>query len=287
VRQAILACPKVGLFMSYLQIVVLALIQGITEYLPVSSTGHLILVPAFTGWPDQGFVTDMITNLGTLAATTLYFWRDVLSMFRGLFDIALRRQSQSAKLVTNVIIGTIPIIVVGLLIKKLGIVEHLRSPLIIAINAIVFGILLYVADSYGKLQNTMRELNWKTSLIIGLFQCLALNPGTSRSGITMTGGRFLGFIRPEAARFSFLLAIPANLASSVLVLGSAIKSGEQIHTDQIICGVLTFIVGLATVHFLMNFIRTKSLLPFVIYRVILGSAILGLIYSGMTFGTVN
>lgn len=270
--------------MSLLQIIVLALIQGITEYLPVSSTGHLILVPAFTGWPDQGFVTDMITNLGTLAATTIYFWRDVISMFQGLIDLAKRRNSQSAHLVLHVIIATIPVLIVGVIIKKLGLVDHLRSPMIVAINSIIFGMLLYIADSYGRLRNTVRDLNWKTSLIYGLFQCLALNPGTSRSGATMTGGRFLGFLRPDAARFSFLMSIPANLASSVLILGSAVKSGEHIHTDQIVCGILTFFVGLGTIHFLMSYIRTRSLLPFVIYRVVLGSAILGLIYSGMTLG---
>ena len=273
--------------MSMLQIVVLALIQGITEYLPVSSTGHLILVPAFTGWPDQGFVTDMITNLGTLAATTIYFWRDVLKMFHGLWDVVRRRQTDAAKLVTHVVIGTIPVLIVGVLIKKFGLVEHLRSPAIVAINLVIFGLLLYLADTYGKLQNTVRDLNWKSALIIGIFQCFSLNPGTSRSGITMTGGRFLGFIRPEAARFSFLLAIPANLASSVLVIGSAVRSGEQIHIDQIICGVLTFFIGLGTIHFLMNYIRKQSLLPFVVYRVIMGSAILGLLYSGMQFGAVH
>jgi len=273
--------------MSLVQIVVLALIQGITEYLPVSSTGHLILVPAFTGWPDQGFVTDMITNLGTLAATTIYFWRDVLSMIEGFFDVIRRRKSQPAQLFLNVLIGTIPILIVGIAIKKLGLVEHLRSPMIVAINSIVFGILLYAADMFGRMRNTIRELNWKSALIIGLFQCLALNPGTSRSGITITGGRFLGFFRPEAARISFLLAIPANLASSVLVLGSAVKAGETIHMDQILCGVLTFFIGLGTIHFLMNMIRTKSFLPFVVYRVILGSAILGLLYAGVELAAVN
>lgn len=273
--------------MSLLQIIVLALIQGITEYLPVSSTGHLILVPAFTGWPDQGFVTDMITNLGTLAATTLYFWRDVVSMFQGLIDIVKRRNSQSAHLVLHVIIGTIPIIIVGVLIKKLGVVEHLRSPMIVAINSIVFGLLLYMADAYGRLRNSVRDLNWQNALIIGLFQCLALNPGTSRSGATMTGGRFLGFIRPEAARFSFLLSIPANLAASALVIGEAVRAHEQIRVDQIICGVLTFFVALGTIHFLMNYIKNRSLLPFVIYRVVLGSAILGLIYSGMPLGAAH
>ncbi|MEP6828270.1 MAG: undecaprenyl-diphosphate phosphatase, partial [Aestuariivirga sp.] len=130
--------------MSMLQIIVLALIQGITEYLPVSSTGHLILVPAFTGWPDQGFVTDMITNLGTLAATTIYFWRDVLKMFRGLWDVVGRRQTDAARLVTHVVIGTIPVLIVGVLIKKFGLVDHLRSPMIVAINLVIFGLLLYL-----------------------------------------------------------------------------------------------------------------------------------------------
>ncbi|MFO1032824.1 MAG: undecaprenyl-diphosphatase UppP [Hyphomicrobiales bacterium] len=273
--------------MSFLQIIVLALIQGITEYLPVSSTGHLILAPAFMGWQDQGFVTDMITNLGTLAATTIYFWRDVLAMFRGLGDIAQRRQTAASRLVINVIIGTIPVLVFGLILKKTGIMDHLRSPMIVAIDFIVWGIVLYIADSFGLMRNTVRDLTWRSAIIIGGFQCLSLFPGTSRSGITMTGGRFLGFMRPEAARFSFLLSIPANLAASVFVLKDAIGAGETIHTDQIICGVLTFFVGLGTIAFLMRIVRSWSFMPFVAYRIIFGAAILGLVFAGYPLGTVN
>ncbi len=273
--------------MSLLQVVVLALVQGITEYLPISSSGHLILIPALTGWPDQGVVTDMVTNLGTLAATIIYFWRDVVSMFQGLIDLVKRQKSYSATLVTNVIIGTIPILVVGFLMKKTGLSDHIRSPLLIGINAIVFGILLYAADAYGLFRNTLRELNWKNALIIGGAQALALSPGTSRSGITMTAGRALGFVRPEAARFSFLLSIPANAAASVFVIQSALKSGGHIGFDVMLCGVLTFFVGLGTIAFLMKMIRTQSFMPFVIYRVILGGALIGLIYSGMPFGKLN
>jgi undecaprenyl-diphosphatase len=273
--------------MSLLQIIVLAIIQGVTEYLPVSSTGHLILAPALMGWTDQGFVTDMITNLGTLAATTIYFWRDVLSMFRGLLDLVRRQQTAASRLVLNVIIGTIPVLIFGLILDKTGIKDHLRSPMIVAIDFILWGIVLYVADSFGLMKNTVRDLTWRSALIIGGFQCLSLFPGTSRSGITMTGGRFLGFMRPEAARFSFLLSIPANLAASVFILKKAVDAGETIHSDQVICGILTFFIGLATIAFLMRIVRSWSFMPFVAYRIIFGAAILGLIFAGYPLGTVN
>ena len=269
------------------QIIVLALIQGITEYLPISSSGHLILVPALTGWPDQGVVTDMVTNLGTLLATIIYFWRDVANMVRGLFDIVRRRSTLNSKLVTNVIIGTIPIIVAGLLLKVTGLSHAIRSPLLIAINSVVFGILLYMADAFGMMRNTVRELNWKSALVIGLAQMLSLSPGTSRSGVTMTAARGLGFVRPEAARFSFLLSIPANAAASILVIGDALKSGDHITWPVILTGILTFFVGLGTITILMRMLRSVSFLPFVIYRVILGGALLGLIYSGVSLGAVN
>lgn len=269
------------------QIIVLALIQGITEFLPISSSGHLILVPALTGWPDQGVVTDMVTNVGSLLAVIIFFWRDVLAMFRGALDLVQRRVTYNSQLTFNIIIGTIPIILVGLVLKATHLDEHIRSPLLVAINAIVFGILLYIADAYGLLRNTVRDMNWKSALIIGGAQALSLSPGTSRSGITMTAGRALGLVRPEAARYSFLLSIPANGAASALVIGDAISSGQPITGPVILTGVLTFFVALGTITFLMRMLRTVSFLPFVIYRVILGGALLGLIYSGVTLGTVN
>ena len=273
--------------MSLEQIIVLAFIQGTTEYLPISSSGHLILVPALTGWPDQGVVTDMVTNLGTLAATIIYFWRDVVAMFWGALDLLRRRTSHNAELAFHVLIGTIPIIVVGLLLKITHLDEHIRSATLVAINAIVFGLLLYAADTYGLLRRTVLDLNWKSSLIIGTAQALSLSPGTSRSGITMTAARGLGFTRPEAARFSFLLSIPANGAASILVIGDALQSGQSISGAVIVTGILTFFIALGTITVLMRMIRTMTFLPFVIYRVILGGALLGLIYSGIPLGTVN
>ena len=273
--------------MSLLQIIVLALIQGITEYLPISSSGHSILVPALTGWPDQGVLTDAITNLGTLAATTLFFWRDVVSMFHGLLDIARRRATPSSRLVTNVVIATIPVILFGLFLHFTKLDEHLRSAMVVAINAVLFGILLYAADAYGLSRNKVDDITPRTALFFGLAQMLSLNPGTSRSGVTMTAGRALGFVRSDAARFAFLMSIPANAAGSVVKIGAALKDHQPITGAMILCGILTFFIGLATISILMRFIRTHSFLPFAIYRVILGGALIGLIYSGMTLGAVN
>lgn len=266
--------------MSQLQILVLALIQGTTEYLPISSSGHSILVPAFTGWPDQGVLTDAITNLGTVTATIIYFWREVMAMIVGFFDFIQRRGSASANLFKQVVIGSLPVIALGLAYDHYHLDEKFRMPLLIAVNSILFGLVLYVADTWGHSVKRAGDLNTRDSFIIGLFQCLALNPGTSRSGITMTGGRFLGYIRSDAAKLSFLIGIAANLGGSVKKLADAAIHHQHIGLDQIEAGVLTFFVGLGTVAFLMRYIRTHDFLPFVVYRVVLGAAMLGLIYSG-------
>jgi undecaprenyl-diphosphatase len=273
--------------MSIEQIIVLALIQGITEFLPISSSGHAVLVPALLGWPDQGDLTDAVANLGTVAALIVYFWRDVVAMFRGLMDFARRETTADSQLVFHVIIGTIPIILVGLVLDITHIDNYLRSVTLIAINTIVFGILLYAADAYGLARRVVTDMNWKSALIIGIAQAFSLSKGTSRSGITITAARGLGFIRPEAARFSFLLSIPANGSASAFVIGKALLHHEPIAGTVILTAILTFFIALGTITFLMRIIRHMSFLPFVIYRVILGGALLGLIYSGMPFGTVN
>jgi len=269
------------------QIVVLALIQGITEFLPISSSGHLILVPAITGWPDQGILTDMVTNVGSLLAVIIYFWRDVLAMFHGLLDVVQRRVTYNSRLMINVVIGTIPIVIAGVIMKATGLDEHIRSATLVAVNAIVFGILLYIADTQGLLRNTVRDISWKSALMIGGAQALSLSPGTSRSGVTMTAGRALGLVRPEAARFSFLLSIPANAAASALVIGHALSAGIPLTGDVIMTGVLTFFVALGAIAFLMRMLRSMSFLPFVIYRVALGVVLLGRIYWGVPLAAVN
>ncbi len=263
------------------QIIVLALIQGITEFLPISSSGHLILVPALTGWPDQGIVTDMVTNIGTLAAVIIYFWRDVVAMFWGAIDFLSRKSTANSRLAFHVVIGTLPIIIVGLLMKATNLDDHIRSATLVAVNAIVFGVLLYAADAFGLFRRTIRDMNWKAALVIGGAQALSLSPGTSRSGITMMAARGLGFVRPEAARFSFLLSIPANGAASILIVGDAMGSGETISGAVIVTGLLTFFIALGTISVLMKLVKHMSFLPFVVYRVILGVILLGLIYSGI------
>jgi undecaprenyl-diphosphatase len=266
------------------QIIVLALIQGITEFLPISSSGHLILVPALTGWQDQGVVTDMVTNLGTLAAVIIYFWRDVIAMARGVIDFIQRRVSRDSQLMMHVMIGTLPIIIAGLALKITHLDHYIRSPVLVAINAIVFGIAMYLADTYGSARRTTRDLDWKDALFIGGAQALSLSPGTSRSGVTMTAGRGLGLVRHEAARFSFLLSIPANGAASALIIGDALGSGETISGAVILTGLLTFFIALGTITVLMRMVKYMSFTPYVIYRIILGVAILVMIYSGEQLG---
>ncbi|HUR43494.1 MAG TPA: undecaprenyl-diphosphate phosphatase [Aestuariivirga sp.] len=273
--------------MNLVQIIVLALIQGTTEFLPVSSSGHLILVPALTGWPDQGLVTDMVTNLGTLCAVIVYFRNDVLAMLRGLADITQRKATRQSRLLLNVLIGTVPIIVAGLVMKATHLDDHIRSAVLVAVNAIIFGVLLYIFDAFGLARRTVADMTWQTSLIIGCAQALSLSPGTSRSGVTMTAARGLGFGRPEAARFSFLLSIPANGAASALVIGDAVQNGGAITGAVILTGVLTFFVALGTITVLMHMVRHVSFLPFAIYRVVLGIVLLAVIYSGMPLGAVN
>jgi undecaprenyl-diphosphatase len=232
-------------------------------------------------------VTDMVTNVGTLAAVIIYFWRDVVHMFWGAIDLARRKATQNSRLAFHVLIGTIPIIIVGLLLKLTHLDEHIRSATLVAINAIIFGVLLFAADNYGLLRRTVVDMNWKSSLIIGGAQALSLSPGTSRSGVTMTAARGLGFTRPEAARFSFLLSIPANGAASLLIIGDALEGGQTISGPVILTGLLTFFIALGTMTVLMRMIKTMSFLPFVIYRIILGGVLLGLIYSGIPLGAVN
>jgi undecaprenyl-diphosphatase len=269
------------------QVVVLALIQGITEFLPISSSGHLVLVPALTGWPDQGVLTDIMTHMGSLLAVVVYFWRDVVNMMHGLGDLLRRRMSENARLVFHVALGTVPIVAVGLVLKATGMTDTLRSAEIVAWNAIVFGLFMYAADTWGAMKRQVGDLGWKAALAIGAAQALSLNPGTSRSGITMTAARALGYTRTEAARFSFLLSIPATAAAGLLIIGDAMEHGTPITFDAILTGALTFLVALATIAFLMRLVKHMSFLPFVIYRVILGAALLGLIYSGTPLTVVN
>ena len=267
--------------MSIEQVVILALLQGITEFLPISSSGHLILLPILTGWKDQGLITDVMVHMGSFVAVLAYFWRDVLDLLRGALDIVKRIKSDNARKALYIILATIPAVIFGLFVKVTGIIDAVRGAEIVAWNAIIFGVLLYLADRYGERIHRMEDISLKTAMLIGVAQAIAIIPGTSRSGITMTAGRALGMTRPEAARFSFLLGLPAIGAAGVLVLSEAIAEGQAISNDAWLAALLTFFAALAAIAFLMALVKRMSFLPFVIYRLALGSVLLWMVYSGM------
>lgn len=266
------------------QILVLAIIQGITEFLPISSSGHLILVPIFTGWADQGLVTDVIVHMGSLLAILVYFWRDVVKLAAGGIELLKGRMTPHGRLALYIVLATVPAIVFGLFLRESGFLDKIRGPQIVAWNAIIFGILMLIADWFGPMKRRMEEMKLAPALFIGVAQALALIPGTSRSGVTITAARAMGFGRPDAARFSFLLGIPAMVGAGVLVIGKAARSGEALGVDSVLTGALSFLCALAAIAFLMAVIRRFSLLPFVIYRLILGVVLLMLINAGLIFG---
>ena len=265
--------------MSPEQIIVLAIVQGITEFLPISSSGHLILIPAFTDWPDQGIVTDVMVHLGSLLAVIVYFWRDVLNLIGGGLDLLRFKMTDHGKMALFILVATIPAVIFGLYLKSSGMSAQLRSVEIIAWNAIIFGIVLYVADRVGKRVKVMEDMTFAPALIIGLSQALALIPGTSRSGITMSAARFLGFERAEAARFSFLLGIPAIAGAGILTLAEFVETGQSVPTDALWAAFLTFFSAIAAIAFLMAMVKRMSFLIFVLYRLALGLVLFALLYN--------
>ncbi|MEM0928777.1 MAG: undecaprenyl-diphosphate phosphatase [Pseudomonadota bacterium] len=264
--------------MTILELLILALIQGITEFIPVSSSAHLILPSALIdGFEDQGAMIDVAAHVGTLAAVMLYFRKDVGEMVVGLKDFAEQRPSAERQLFEVLVIATIPILVVGAAIAFFDVADVLRNPVIIGLASIVFGLVLYVADKRPELV-TGNVTSSRQALVIGLAQCLALIPGTSRSGITITASRYLGYTRKEAARFSMLLAIPTISAFGLyafLDLMSADQKGDL--AAGLVIAVLSFIAALITISVFLKATERFSFAPFVIYRVLLGLAVLVLV----------
>lgn len=261
------------------QIIVLAIVQGVTEFLPISSSGHLIIVPQIMHWQDQGLVVDVMTHIGTLFAILIYFWRDVVRISRGALELLKGKVTDEGKLAIYIVLATIPAVAFGLFLKKFGFGDLERNVAVVAWNTILYGILMLIADMVGPQERTIKNMTLGSALIIGVAQALALIPGTSRSGVTMTAGRFLGFTRPDAARFSFLLGIPAIAGAGVLTVGDALASGEPITMDAVYCAVLTFFAGLAAIAFLMALVKRVSFLPYVLYRMVLGGFLLVMIYT--------
>lgn len=209
------------------QIIIIAIIQGITEFLPISSSGHLAILSDITGWADQGLAMDVMVHVGSLFAIIAYFWRDVLGLVKGTLSLLRGRMTDHGRLALYIILATIPAVIFGLVLKKTGAIDAIRADVMVKLQvvgwaALIYGALLYLADRFGPSLKTMEDMKLPPALIIGLAQMLALIPGTSRSGITMTAARFLGFKRPEAARFSFLLGMPAIAGAGLLTVKDAI-----------------------------------------------------------------
>ena len=266
--------------MSIEQIIVLALVQGITEFLPISSSGHLILVPLLTGWRDQGLTTDVMVHVGSLFAILAYFWRDVWQLVLGGVDLLRLQWTPRARLAVFILAATIPAVLFGLALKALDVTDGLRNMELIGWTAIIYGALLLAADRLGPQLKAMEQMTFGPAMIIGAAQALALIPGTSRSGITMTAARFMGYTRPEAARFSFLLGIPAIAGAGLLTALEAAGNGEAISNDAWLAAALTFVSAFAAIVFLMAMVKRASFLPFVLYRFALGGFLLMLAYSG-------
>lgn len=265
--------------MTLVQILVLAALQGFTEFLPISSSGHLILVPVVTGWPDQGLAIDVAVHVGTLGAVILYLWRDVLEILKGLLELARGRLTYGARLFGYLVAATIPVVIAGFLLNDLaGGIS--RNPEVIAWAMLGFGIVLYVVDQRFMTVKRMEHFNLGAAMLIGLSQVLALIPGTSRAGITMTAARMLGYERSDAARFSMLLSIPTIIGAGTLKGVEIYQSGDvALGLDALLSAVLALGFALIAIVVMMSWLRRASFTPFVVYRVLLGGFLLAWLYG--------
>jgi undecaprenyl-diphosphatase len=270
---------------SVFEAIVLGITQGLTEFLPISSTAHLRIVPAFAGWEDPGAAFTAVVQLGTMLAVLLYFREDLLRIglawLRSLRDRSLRG-TLDARLGWYILLGTIPIGIFGLIFKD-QIENGARDLYLISIALIVFGLVLLAAEEVGRKNRPLEQINRRDGLVIGLFQALALVPGVSRSGATISAGLFRGFDRPSAARYSFLLSVPAVVLSGLFELKSIVDGSEHVHTGAgslIIATALAFVVGYWSIAFLLRYVSRHSTLVFVVYRVALGVLVLALTASG-------
>jgi len=267
--------------MTLFHIFLVAAIQGLTEFLPISSSGHLILLPALTGMPDQGLVIDVAVHVGTLFAVILYFWADVRLAIIGLPRMLIGRvDTPGARLALLLLVATIPVIILGLLLKLSGLQDGLRSMTVIGWTAIIFGLLLYWSDQVGQRGKTTGDWSVGDAVKLGFWQAVALIPGTSRSGIVITGARFLGYKRHDAARVSMLMSIPTIVASGILLAGeAALQADMALLRDGAIAAAFAFLAALLALTFMMRLLNRVSFTPYVVYRLVLGMALLAIAYG--------
>ncbi len=264
--------------MTDLHIVLLSILQGLTEFLPVSSSGHLILFSKFTTFPDQGLALDVAVHLGSIIAVVIYFWSDVWMVIKGILKnfFVPNFKNPGNKLFWLIFIGTIPVVLFGLFLRSMNIeFRDDEGSKIIGWTILGFGLLLFVADKIGMTIRQVKHLGIIDALLIGLAQCVALIPGTSRSGITITMARFLGMERREAAKFSMLLAIPAIIGAASLIGFELYESHNFQEMILAVDGVTySFIASIIAIYIIMWWLQKSTFLPFVIYRVILGTILL-------------
>ncbi|WP_305857311.1 undecaprenyl-diphosphate phosphatase [Balneatrix alpica] len=260
--------------LSWLQIISLAVIQGLTEFLPISSSAHLILPSQLLGWPDQGLAFDVAVHVGTLSAIVWYFRWEIIELAQAWLRSCMGQQSQQGWLAWGVALGTVPAVIAGLLLDDL-IEQHLRSILVIAATTIFFGLLLQWGDMRSSRSRTLTQLGLKDALLIGLAQAIALIPGTSRSGITMTAAQFLGFERQAAARFSFLLSIPLISAAGAYKALELLQSTTSVYWSELLAGIiLSALSAYICIRLFLGWLDRIGMLPFVIYRLVLGVVLL-------------
>jgi undecaprenyl-diphosphatase len=261
--------------MDLLQAAVLGAVQGLTEFLPISSSGHLIMVPFLLGWPEHSQAFDLALHLGTLVALAWFFWADWLALIRGfvrgLVSSEARQADPNWRLALLVLLGSIPAGLIGIVAEK-PVAELFRSPALNAGLLIVFGLVLLAADRWASLKRSLDEVVWPDALVMGLAQAIALMPGVSRSGITITAGLFRGLDRPAAARFSFLLSGPIILGAAVFKLRNGIPPAEI--GGALVGIVFSAVVGFFAIGFLLRYLQRNSLLVFVIYRILFGALVI-------------
>ncbi|PKN52777.1 MAG: undecaprenyl-diphosphatase UppP [Deltaproteobacteria bacterium HGW-Deltaproteobacteria-13] len=260
--------------MDIFQSVVLGLVQGLGEFLPISSSAHLVLVPWLFQWKDPGLTFDIALHVGTLLAVILYFWRDWLNLIgKGL----TKPKEREGKLFWYLVLATIPGAAIGYLLEHKA-ETVFRNPVLIACMLILLGIILYVVDRNSKKQIDVTHISLKTSFLIGLSQALAIIPGVSRSGITMTTALALGMTREGAARFSFLLSAPVIFGAAAIKIPKVIANPSVIDTPFLVGMIVACIFGLASIGFLLRYVQTKTFLPFVWYRFILGAVVIAVAF---------
>ena len=265
--------------MTLLQLAVIAVVQGITEFLPISSSGHLRLIPMLSDWPDQGLAIDVAVHVGTLLAVVAYLWRDVLAVLGGLIRIGSGMAHPGVRLAVHLLVATIPVVAAGYALTEFLGTAWRNSLEVIAWATLGFGLLLHLSDRIGLTVRRIEHMGLSSAFAIGLAQALALIPGASRAGVTMTAARLLGFERRDAARFSMLMSIPTIAAAGVFAAGELVESGDPVlQSNALLAGGIAFVAALIAIAAMMGWLRRATFAPFAIYRVILGGALLGIVY---------